>query len=94
MKFGQKNYQGEERRYNSECPLTAEQAYQILNRLSQSIDVQTKSVKQQDDILTRLSRLEKYIFAGRAVFWSIATIGAVFAWVSGLAADIREFFRR
>lgn len=94
MMGDERSYQGEERRKISECPLTVEQAYQILNRLSQSIEVQTKSVSQQEDILIRLSRLEKYIFAGRAVFWAVATLGAISAWATGLASDIRDFFRR
>jgi len=86
-------YHGPERRDLSECPLTAQQAYEILNNLHQSVAVQTKMLEQQEDILQRLAKIEKYIFAGRAVFVVVTAFGVFVAWAVGFLHEIREFFK-
>ena len=86
-------YHGPERRDLSECPLSAQQAYEILNNLHQSVAVQTKMLEQQDDILQRLEKIEKYIFAGRAVFVFVTALGVFIAWAVGFLHEIREFFK-
>ena len=86
-------YHGPERRDLSECPLTAEQAYDILNNLKHSVSVQTKMLEQQSDIIKRLDQIEKYIFAGRAVFVVVTAFGVFVAWSVGFLHEIREFFK-
>lgn len=85
---------GIERRDQSECPLTARQAYQILDRLDQLIEKQEKNCEQQRDIINRLNKIERYIFAGRVVFWFITSAGLVAAWSVGFLHDLREFIRK
>lgn len=86
-------YKGPERRNASECPLTAEQAYQILHRLEQSISVNKEILAECQCLKKRITSLERYTVAGRAVFWTLTVTGGVLAWTSGIVHDIREFFR-
>ncbi len=87
-------YSGPDRRDQSECPLTARQAYQILDRLDQLIEKQDENAAQQKNIINRLNKIERYIFAGRAVFWFITSAGLVAAWFVGFLHDFREFFKK
>ena len=86
-------YRGPERRDLSECPLTAQQAYDILSNLKNSVAAQTEMLKQQADILERLEKIEKYIFAGRAVFVVVTAFGVFIAWAVGFLHEVREFFK-
>lgn len=77
----------------SECPLTVEQAYQILFRLDESIKVNQEILKECQCLKKRITSLERYTVAGRAVFWTLTVTGGVLAWTSGIVHDVREFFR-
>lgn len=93
-------YQGPERRNLSECPMTAEQAYKMENRIDQlwAVQIETQRLqqefaKQQKKDSENIADIKKYIFAGRAVLWALASVGALAAWAFGIWHDIREFFR-
>lgn len=94
------SYHGPERRNLSECPLTAEQAYKILNLLHQSVEQNQKLIEKQDKTCERLDRLERCLFAGRVVFWCVTSAGIFAAWMMGflhdakvLTQDVKEFFK-
>jgi len=93
-------YNGPERRDLSDCPLSAQQAYNMLNLLDQSIKQNQQMLEKQDKICERLTRLERCLFAGRVVFWFITSVGLFAAWMMGFlhdakvfAQDIKDFFR-
>lgn len=84
----------------SECPLTAQQAYNILTLLNQSIEQNQKLIEKNDKICERLDRLERCLFAGRVVFWAITSAGLFAAWMMGFLhdakvflQDVKEFFK-
>ena len=67
----------------SNCPLSAQQAYNMLNLLDQSIKQNQQMLEKQDKICERLTRLERCLFAGRVVFWFITSVGLFAAWMMG-----------
>lgn len=85
------SYKGPERRNLSECPLTAQQAYNILTLLNQSIEQNQKLIEKNDKICERLDRLERCLFAGRVVFWGITSAGLFAAWMMGFLHDAKVF---
>lgn len=94
------SYQGPERRNLSECPLSAQQAYNILNLLDQSIKQNQQMLEKQDKTCERLARLERCLFAGRVAFWAVTSAGLLVAWMMGFlhdakvfADDIKDFFK-
>ena len=88
-----KSYEGAERRANSECPMTARQAYNMLSMLEQVALKQDKIIGQQEKMSERIGKLEQYTFIGRAVFWTLTIIGAFSAWAVGIFSDVKDVFR-
>jgi len=84
-------YNGPERRDLSECPLTAQQAYNMLTLLDQSIKQNQKMLEKQDEICERLEKLERCLFAGRIVFLVITSAGVLAAWLLGFLHDAKVF---
>lgn len=63
--------------------ITPEEAMQISIKMEELL-------LSQKNLCARITEMEKMLFAGRMVVWTIATIGAVIAWASGIFSDLKN----